>query len=44
MSWIISKNLTQGKFNWQNQLMHTKSGSKEIMINDKADKVIKILF
>ena len=30
--------------NDEEHVMHTKSGTKEIMINDKADKVIKILF
>ena len=30
--------------NDEEHLMHTKSDRKEIMINDKADKVIKILF
>ena len=30
--------------NDEEHVMHTKSGSKEIMINDKADKVIKIIF
>ena len=40
----IAINFTSSKDNNEECVMHSKSDNKEIMINDKADKVIKKLY
>ena len=40
----IAINFISSKDNDEERIMHSKSGNKEIMINEKADKIIKNVF
>ena len=41
---IITINFISSKVNDEERVMHSKSDNIEIMINDKADEVIEVLF